>query len=242
MVADVSRSSSFQDSVGLVLFFWGRTGRKFWRHSVSNRAVARDDAALMRAAARGDREAFGVLVQRYQGPVVHFAQRFLGVSGQDAVEDLGQDVFLAAYKAVRSFRGEAKVLTWLLRITVNVCLNHRRQSRLRETLPLTPADAQDVSTDESARPDDRAIGQEEVAEVAAAVASLPANQRGAVLLRHFDGLSYAEIAEVLETSVPAVESLLFRARRTLAERIATDTQDSTQVSSHSGVQQLRIRK
>ena len=103
-------------------------------------------------------------------------------------------------------------------------------------LLFTPADEGSASSDPSTRPDARAARRERAEEVAEAVASLPANQRGVVLLRHFEGLSYAEIAEVLGTSTSAVESLLFRARKTLAERITPEPEVSPQVSVGRRVQ------
>jgi len=180
-----------------------------------------DDEQLMLAAAQGDREAFGRLVERHHSGVLCFVHRFLGTVDSHTAEDLAQDVFLAAWKAARSFRPRAKVLTWLLRITTNICLNYRRRSRLRTTVSLTTQGP--LSSHEAAasphlateRPDAREIAREQAEMVSKAIARLPEKQRTAILLRHFHGLTYAEIADVLGTSVSAVESLLFRARQSL---------------------------
>ena len=122
-------------------------------------------------------------------------------------------------------------MTWLLRIATNTSLNYRRSRRLRRTLSL---DAE-TPTEVEGRfgPADGDIGRtENEARVRAAVAELPANQRAAIVLRHFHDLPYTDIADVLDTSVSAVESLLFRARRTLAGTLAPDTgHDSPQVSA-----------
>ena len=191
--------------------------------------VAREDEDLMLAAGRGDRDAFAVLVERYHRAVVQFVQRFLGVAGRQTAEDLAQDVFLAAWQVAGSFRPRAKVLTWLLRITTNVCLNYRRGNRLRQAASLSVDGTSGQAGVESEQPDARAMACERAQEVSRAVAGLPTNQRAAVLLRHFHGLPYSEIAAVLDTSVSGVESLLFRARRTLRARLAGENETAPQV-------------
>lgn len=197
--------------------------RKFRPFEVLNSVVmsVSDDQQLMLAAAQGDREAFGRLVERHHPGVLRFVHRFLGIVDGHTAEDLAQDVFLAAWKAAPSFRPRAKVLTWLLRITTNICLNYRRRSRLRAAVSLATRGF--LSTQEgnaglrsaAERPDAREIAREQAEMVGRAIAGLPPKQRTAILLRHFHGLSYAEIADVLDTSVSAVESLLFRARQSL---------------------------
>ncbi|MFH0983472.1 MAG: RNA polymerase sigma factor [Planctomycetota bacterium] len=197
------------------------------------------DTPLMLAAGQGDREAFGILVERHHLAILRFVHRFLGSSDRDTAEDLAQDVFLAAWKAAPSFRPRAKVLTWLFRITTNVCLNYARGSRLRVTLPLDAEGTPERPGTELDRPDARAIAREQADRVRKAVAGLPGQQRTAILLRHFQGFSYAEIADVLDTSVAAVESLLFRARQTLGATLAGARSDaSPQVFPEIGVESL----
>jgi len=204
-----------------------------------------DDEQLMLAAAQGDREAFGSLVERHHPGVLRFVHRFLGIVDGHTAEDLAQDVFLAAWKAAPSFRPRAKVLTWLLRITTNICLNYRRRSRLRATVSLTAQAFLSARQGEAGlrsgteRPDAREIAREEAETVSKAIADLPSKQRTAIVLRHFHGLSYAEIAEVLDTSVSAVESLLFRARQSLREVLAPSTNEiPPQVFSKCGAESL----
>jgi RNA polymerase sigma-70 factor (ECF subfamily) len=195
-----------------------------------------DDTPLMLAAGQGDREAFSILVERHHPAVVQYAYRFLGTSDRDTAEDLAQEVFLAAWKAAPSFRPRAKVLTWLFRIATNACLNYRRGYRLRAAVQLDDAAASGYSGPETDRPDIRAIAREQAEKVRQAIACLSANQRAAILLRHFQGLSYVEIADVLETSVAAVESLLFRARETLGAVLSADEADAApQVLPQAGV-------
>ena len=188
-----------------------------------------NDEELMLAAGRGDRDSFAILVERHHRAVVRFVQPFLGVADREAAEDLAQDVFLAAWKAAPSFRVRAKVLTCLLRITTNVCLNYQRGARLRRTISFRENDAADRSDAEAERPDAVAMTRERAGTITGAVASLPANQCAAIVLRHFHELSYAEIADVLDVSVSAVESLLFRARRVLSTSLASENEASPQV-------------
>ena len=182
------------------------------------------DEERLRAAAGGDRAAFAEFVQKHHRTVIHFAQRFLGFADRDAAEDLAQDVFLAVWKDARCFRGQSKVLTWLLRITKNACLNQRRAGRLRRTAPLEDDGIPGHAVSLQDLPETRSEVGQRAHEVSQAVAALPVNQRAAILLRYFNEFSYAEIAEVLESSVSGVESLLFRARKSLGAKLASENE------------------
>ena len=210
--------------------------RKFSSARVFNQIVGREDEDLMLAAGRGDRDAFGVLVQRHQRAVIQFVQPFLGIADRSAAEDLAQDVFLAAWTAAPSFRPRAKVQTWLLRIARNVSLNYRRGRRLRQTTPLDAQASGGLARPESEQPDARAIDAERSGRVREAISQLPLNQRAAMQLRHFHGLSYVDIADVLDTSVSAVESLLFRARRMLQATLDAENDAGPQVRREPGVE------
>ncbi|MGD2110352.1 MAG: RNA polymerase sigma factor, partial [Phycisphaerae bacterium] len=182
--------------------------------------------------------AFGTLVERHGRTIVHFVQRFLGDIGRETAEDLAQEVLIKAWQASSTFTPQAKVLTWLLRITTNTCLNHRRRQRLRRALSLTSESATEV-VDRAASHERRAETVEQGKRVRKAVTRLPANQRAAIVLRHYHGFSYAQIAEVLEVSVPSIESLLFRARRRLQKTLAVAVDEkSPQVSSELGAEPL----
>lgn len=210
--------------------------RKFPSAWVFNQIVGREDEDLMLAAGRGDREAFGVLVQRHQRAIIQFVQPFLSIADRAAAEDLAQDVFLAAWTAAPSFRPRAKVQTWLLRIARNVSLNYRRSRRLRQTTALDAQGTGAPAGPESEQPDARIIDSERAGRVREAVSRLPVNQRAAMHLRHFDGLSYVEIADVLDTSVSSVESLLFRARRMLQATLEAENNAGPQVCREPGVE------
>ncbi len=189
----------------------------------------------MLAAGRGDRSAFGTLVERHHSALYQFIYRFLGGLDRQTAEDLAQDTFLRAWQAAPSYEPRAKVLTWLLRIATNTCLNYRRRSRLRRTLALGAADGMAAQ-----RSDTASSADEQHPRLQSAIGELPASQRAAIVLRHFHEFSYAEIADVLDTSVSAVESLLFRARVGLREHLSTQekSRERPQVSADLGAESL----
>ncbi len=191
-----------------------------------------EDQELLLRAGKGDRGAFGLLVERHHEAVVRFCYRFLGRVGCDAAEDLAQDVFLSAFKAAPYYQPQAAVRTWLFRLATNACLNQRRKWRVRRVIGLGGSERmEDVAMDDSGA-DASALRNEKGASVRAAVGGLPGGQRAAIVLRHYHDFSYTEIADVLDTSVSAVESLLFRARRKLRSQLpAFEIGNSPQVSA-----------
>lgn len=165
------------------------------------------DEDLMLSAGRGDRQAFALLVDRHHRAVSQFIRRFVGADRHSA-EDIAQDVFLSAWRTARSYRPRAKVLTWLLRIGTNACLNHLRGRRLRDRLMESDQHVEDQpATPPSELDADSGVRQ--------AVEALPPTQRAAIVLRHYHDMSYVDIADILEITVGAVESLLFRGRERL---------------------------
>jgi RNA polymerase sigma-70 factor (ECF subfamily) len=169
------------------------------------------DADLLRHAAAGDQEAFAELVRRHQDKVFNLAYRF-SRDRQDA-EELAQEIFFKVWRHARSFRGESQFSTWLYRLAVNSCLNYKQRENSRPApLPL----AGDFASPNPSVGDEMVVAERE-ARLKSALASLPARQKMALALASFAGRSYEEIAVVMEVSVPAVESLLFRARKNLAE-------------------------
>lgn len=169
------------------------------------------DRWLVDRAVRGGAEAFEVLLRRHQDRVFRIALRMLG-DRQDA-EDVAQDVAVQLWRALASFTGSSMFSTWLYRLVVNRCLNHQRagQRRRRETRPLTDTD-QPATT---IGPEQRAMGAARLDAAATALASLPAEQRAALVLFQVEGLSYREVATILQVSEPAVRSRLERARKNL---------------------------
>lgn len=177
----------------------------------------------MRRAAEGDAEAFGDIVRRHQQTVYATIVRMLGSA--EGAEDLAQEVFLRAWKSARRFRPAAKVSTWLLTIARNLVFNEcRRRRRARMQALEEPAAGTEFPM-EPAEPSGRHPASEaalrELSEaVEKALAALPEPARLAVVLRRYEEMPYEEIARVLGLSVPAVKSLLFRARQDLRERLA----------------------
>ncbi|MFQ6091564.1 MAG: RNA polymerase sigma factor [bacterium] len=184
----------------------------------------------MRLTAGGDTAAFKKLVGRYEKAVLNFAYRFLG--SREEAEDTAQEVFLRVYNSAKTYRPEAQFATWLFRVATNVCLN---ELRLRKRFQVVPLDStaegpekgslRDLSAPDAIRPDTHLEQKELNRIIMEAISALPPNQRLAVILKRFERLSYQEIAEVLEVSVSAVESLLFRAKQTLRKKLGPYVQD-----------------
>ena len=181
------------------------------------------DTQLMLRFQKGDMSAFKTLITRNQRIVLNLAHKYLA-SRPDA-EDVVQEVFLKVYQAAGSYKPRARFTTWVYRITVNVCLNRIRAARTRQMVSLDAAGHEEDGTmDVADNPVETASGKLEREElevkVREAMAMLPESQRTAVLLRRFQELSYEEIARTMETTVPAVKSLLARARQRLKGLLA----------------------
>jgi RNA polymerase sigma factor (sigma-70 family) len=168
------------------------------------------DEHLIAMARAGNPGAFEAIVDRYQGRLLGFCRQMLG-STEDA-EDVLQEVFVNAYRAMLADEREINLRPWLYRIARNRCLNHLRKPT---------ADAQEsmdmVPTVEAASTAEKVHNREEFRQLLTDVSKLPETQRSALLLREMDAMSYEEIAQAMETSVPSVKSLLVRARISLAE-------------------------
>jgi len=175
------------------------------------------DVQLMLAFQRGDDSAFAALFERYRTRVLNTAYHFLG--DKDTAQDVAQEVFVKLYTSPKSYRPGAAFSTWLYRITANACLDEiRKRKRSRSA---ASEDLPECILDPAASPEGQARSNELKREVRAAIAALPENQRLAVILQRYEGLSYQQIADVLKTSVPAVESLLFRAKHSLRARLSS---------------------
>ena len=182
--------------------------------------AGRDDATLMAYVARGDTAAFEQLVERHQTLVIGTVARMLG-SNSD-VEDVAQQVFIRVWKSAPRYVPTAKFTTWLLTITRNLVFNEaRRRKRHRvETLDVHQGEESLPLPDRRGRvPDEQLLDDEMQRAVDTAIQALPEKQRLAVVLRRYEEKSYEEIAEVLSLSVPAVKSVLFRARTELREAL-----------------------
>jgi RNA polymerase sigma factor (sigma-70 family) len=168
------------------------------------------DEKLIAMARAGNPGAFEAIVERYQGRLLGFCRQMLG-STEDA-EDVLQEVFVNAYRAMLADEREINLRPWLYRIARNRCLNHLRKPKAdaQETMDMVP-EVDAASTAE------RVHNREEFRQILSDVNKLPETQRAALLLREMDALSYEEIAAAMDTTVPSVKSLLVRARISLAE-------------------------
>jgi RNA polymerase sigma-70 factor (ECF subfamily) len=175
-----------------------------------------DDRALVEACLAGHREAFDELVVRHRRAVYRLCYRFVG-NHEDA-DDLAQEVFLRAFRALRTFRGDSAVGTWLHRIAVNLALNavagraRRAETNDDRAVPVAPdPDAMSL-----------VLGAERAAQVRAAIAKLPPRQRATLVLRVYQEMPHQEIAELLGSSVGAAKANFFHALANLKRLLGGD--------------------
>ena len=171
-----------------------------------------DERALVAACLENRAGAFDLIVERHRRAVYQLCYRFVG-NHEDA-SDLSQDVFLRAYRGMRTFRGQSTVATWLYRIGVNVCLNRVNAKTTLGTLTESMDERQFVD-ERVVSASDRMLREERGARVRAAIAQLPPKQRTTLILRTYHEMSHQEIADVLGSSVSAVKANFFHALRTL---------------------------
>ncbi|MBV9337845.1 MAG: sigma-70 family RNA polymerase sigma factor [Solirubrobacterales bacterium] len=171
-----------------------------------------DDEILVRAAQEGDLDAFEELVRRYQVPVYRVALRMLGVRAD--AQDAAQETFVRAWRSLPRFRGGSTLSTWLYRIVTRRCLDKLAKRRATEALD-------EIEVEDDLDPAQAAERREQLRAVTHAIATLPADQRAALVLREFEGLSYQEVAEVLGTSLAAVKGRIHRARLTIIQETSS---------------------
>lgn len=190
------------------------------------------DHELMQRFQEGDAAAFEVLVHKYQGLVLSLVRRYLG-SRYPGVDDVGQQVFVRIYRSRHTYEPRAQVKTWIYSIAVNACLNEIRSQRAEKrrsqrTFTAVFGDRADDDAeggpdlgDPSAEAPHAHLEQSEVADrVRRAVDALPEQQRLALVLTRFHHCSYEDVAASMHTTVPAVKSLLTRARDHLKRRLS----------------------
>jgi RNA polymerase sigma-70 factor, ECF subfamily len=179
------------------------------------------DVALMLRVRDGDLEAFETLVTRHQHSVVGTAAKMLG--GTADAEDIGQQVFMRVWKHAARYQPSAKFTTWLMTITRNLVFNELRRRRRSQQVSMDADEGDTIRhqfvDEQAAAPSEEMLDSELHEAIDSAIASLPEAQRLAIVLRRYEGMPYEEIAEVLKTSVPAVKSILFRARAELKARL-----------------------
>lgn len=180
------------------------------------------DDALVRRVQQGDKEAYNLLVIRYQHRVIELAYRYAG--NQADARDIAQEALVRAYRGIAAFRGESSFYTWLYRIVVNTARNYLEiNRRFRGSLSL---DAQELSGQDDGQmlifsdtPDQLLETDELQAVIMKAMAELPADQRQAITLREIEGMSYEDIARTMNIPLGTVRSRIFRARRYIEEQM-----------------------
>jgi RNA polymerase sigma-70 factor (ECF subfamily) len=179
------------------------------------------DVRLMRLVSGGDTSAFEELIERHQALVAGTVARML--SSNSDVEDIAQQVFIRVWKSARRYVPRAKFTTWLLKITRNLVFNELRRTKRHAHVPLQSepgAEDPPVKDETNLAPDASLLESELQRTIEEAILQLPETQRMALVLRRYEQLSYEQIAEVLDLSVPAVKSVLFRARSELRSRLS----------------------
>jgi len=180
------------------------------------------DHQLVVRVQKGDKRAFDLLVLKYQFRLQAIIGRF--IRDVDEVADVTQEAFIKAYRAIPNFRGDSQFYTWLYRIAVNTAKNYLvSRSRRPVSSDVDIADAEQFSNNEGlvdgATPEDELLRDELQKVINDALGTLPEDLRTAVTLREFDGLSYEDIAAVMDCPVGTVRSRIFRAREFLDERV-----------------------
>jgi RNA polymerase sigma-70 factor, ECF subfamily len=175
-----------------------------------------EEQVWLEQARKGDKAAFGRLIEAYQSPVYNLAYRTLGNAGE--AEEAAQEAFIRAYTRLETYNPEHKFSTWMLSITSNYCIDLIRKRRaqllsLDEPLPPHPA----LMSEGSQGPEAQAIEGEREELVQTLLDTLPDEYRQTVVLRYWYDPSCEEIADIMETTVSAIKSRLFRARKMLAE-------------------------
>ncbi|KRE99520.1 RNA polymerase sigma factor RpoE [Frateuria sp. Soil773] len=180
------------------------------------------DGALVERVQNGDKRAFDLLVRKYQHKVIGLVSRY--VKNYAECEDIAQEAFVRAWRAIGSFRGDSAFYTWLYKIAVNTAKNHLVAMGRRPPNDDIAADdavfaAGAERMQESATPERELMRQEIERTVFDTVQALPEELRTAITLREVDGLSYEEIAEVMQCPIGTVRSRIFRAREAIDQKL-----------------------
>lgn len=179
---------------------------------------ARDaDEQLVAKVQAGDRHSFDLLVLKYQHKVMGLVRRF--VKDQSEAEDVAQEAFIKAYRAISSFRGDSAFYTWLYRIAVNTAKNTLDARKRRPGSDIDIDDVEEFAFSDSLRLDENPeslLASEDMHRVVEeTLAGLPEELRKALMLREFDGLSYEDIAQIMDCPIGTVRSRIFRAREAI---------------------------
>jgi len=185
-------------------------------------SAKRSDAALVKRVQQGDKQAFNLLVLKYQTKIVNLVMRY--IRDPDEANDVAQEAFLKAYRALPRFRGDSAFYTWLYRIAVNTAKNYLVAAKRRPVeydLDLQDPEQYDMQARlKDIDSPERVIMKDEVQQtIDEAIQDLPEDLRTAIILRELEGMTYEEIAETMECPVGTVRSRIFRAREAISKRI-----------------------
>jgi RNA polymerase sigma-70 factor, ECF subfamily len=181
------------------------------------------DQVLVERAQRGEKQAFELLVVKYQRKLVRLLSRFIRDSAE--VEDVAQEAFIKAYRALPSFRGDSAFYTWLYRIGINTAKNHlvSMGRRAPTTTSVDNEEAEGLEDGDQLRemntPEAELMTREIAATVNRTMDELPEELRTAITLREIEGMSYEDIAKIMNCPIGTVRSRIFRARESIAERL-----------------------
>ncbi len=186
------------------------------------RASEQLDEELVLRVQQGDKAAYDLLVIKYQHKIIQLVNRYVKDSSE--AQDVAQEAFIKAYRALGNFRGESAFYTWLYRIAINTAKNYL-MSRSRRSAD-NQVDVQDAEQIEKApqlqgmeTPERQLLNQEIVETIKTAIAKLPDEMRIAIMLREFEGMSYEEIAQAMDCPVGTVRSRIFRAREAIDSKL-----------------------
>lgn len=185
-------------------------------------AEINNDKELVKKAQKGDRAAFDALVIKYQFKVVNLVTRF--VKDDDEAQDVAQEAFIKAYRGLAKFRGDSAFYTWLYRIAINTAKNHLvSQSRKSPAYAVDIDDAEHMESatalKEIGTPEGKMLTSEIESTVYRVIKELPEDLKTTITLRELEGMSYEEIANVMECPVGTVRSRIFRARETIDKQL-----------------------
>lgn len=181
------------------------------------------DLSLVQRVQRGDKRAFDLLVIKYQHRIIHLVNRY--VKDPVEAEDVAQDSFIKAYRALADFRGESAFYTWLYRIAINTAKNYLlSRSRRHQDDEIDIQDAEQLEMAAQLKdvetPEHSLMNDQVVQVIRAALDKLPEDMRTAIMLREFEGMSYEEIAVAMDCPIGTVRSRIFRARAAIDEKLS----------------------
>jgi RNA polymerase sigma-70 factor (ECF subfamily) len=191
-----------------------------WGALVSDREI---DSRLVARAQQGDKQAFNLLVEKYQRKLTRLLSRF--IRDQAEVEDVTQEAFIKAYRALPAFRGDSAFYTWLYRIGINTAKNYLMAMgrRAPTSTEVEAEDAEGFEEGEQLRdintPESVLLSNEIAETVNSTIEQLPEELRRAIQMREIEGMSYEDIAQAMDCPIGTVRSRIFRAREAIAERL-----------------------